>query len=453
MVDQYSEPLTKEQIDAAFDAVTDASKNKDGDQAWLAAAPLLSALSEQRDAARALLHIVDRQFVPRERRLEILQSVATAYADDLSMLSFVGELFETVCDIDFLNSPPPTEALFAEVIDRLVTLTRDVADKDQLESAMFGLASGARAMGRQYDQLAERTYKRLIELDPERSAYRYNLGLFYKTRGRFEEGLAANQRAVSLAEEPTEGTLWNLGICATGAGEGAIALDVWKRLEQKIEMGRFDFPDGSYPQCKIRLAERPLAERDAAVDDPGLEETIWIERLSPCHGIIRSVLYQDLGVDYGDVVLFDGAPITYHTYGDRQYPVFPHLATLRRRGYRTFDFAGTQDAAGRLADVSADLERDSVVYSHTENYQLVCRNCWSDPDRDHDEHDQEEKHAVTGQIAAPPGIDPADLLAQIDAAIAEREPCRIYSPDLCEAAGVKDRSRFERRRFDLLWNR
>ena len=81
-------------------------------------------------------------------------------------------------------------------------------------------------------------------------------------------------------------------------------------------MGRFGLPEGLYPQCKVKLAERPLAERTADVDNPGSEETIWIERLSPCHGIIRSVLYYDLGVDYGDIILIDGAPITYHTYGD-----------------------------------------------------------------------------------------------------------------------------------------
>ncbi|MGI1715343.1 hypothetical protein, partial [Escherichia coli] len=38
----------------------------------------------------------------------------------------------------------------------------------------------------------------------------------------------------------------------------------------------------------------------------------------PCHGIIRSVLYGKLGVDYGDVILTDGAPITHHTYGEQQ---------------------------------------------------------------------------------------------------------------------------------------
>jgi hypothetical protein len=155
---------------------------------------------------------------------------------------------------------------------------------------------------------------RLLELEPDKSHRHYNYGLFLKTRGRFREGMLANQRAVTLSTEPSEAYEWNLGICATGAKDGAVALEVWKRMEQKIEMGRFGLPEGRYPQCKVRLAERPLAERTAERDDPGLEETIWIERLSPCHGVIRSVLYQDLGIDYGDVVLIDGAPITHHKH-------------------------------------------------------------------------------------------------------------------------------------------
>ncbi len=58
---------------------------------------------------------------------------------------------------------------------------------------------------------------------------------------------------------------------------------------------------------------------------------------------------------------------------------------------------------------------------------------------------------VNGRIAEPPDIDPAQLLLQIDSALADSEPCRIYAPDLCEAAGASDRARFERRRFEMLW--
>jgi hypothetical protein len=260
--------------------------------------------------------------------------------------------------------------------------------------------------------------------------------------------MAANQRAATLAKEPSNATEWNLGICATGAREGTAALEVWKRMEQKIEMGRFGLPEGSYPSCKVRLAERPLADRTADSDDPGLEETIWIER--PCHGIIRSVLYQRLGVDYGDVVLIDGAPITYHKYGDREVPVFPHLATLLRSNYQFFDFAGTQDGEGRINGASEDLDRDSVIYSHSENFSVLCAGCWRDQDIDHEHGETEEKHVVRGRIAAPPDVAPSELLRQIDAAMAKRSPCRIYSPDLCAAAGLTERVAFERRRFDML---
>ena len=143
-------------------------------------------------------------------------------------------------------------------------------------------------------------------------------------------------------------------------------------MGQKIELGRFGLPEGGYDLCKVKLAARPLAERTADLDDPGEEETVWIERLSPCHGIIRSVLYGHLGVDYGDVVLIDGAPITHHAYGDQQVPVFPHLATLLRRGYRIFDFAGTQETPRQLEDVSDELEGDAVIYSHSEHLKVLC---------------------------------------------------------------------------------
>jgi hypothetical protein len=167
--------------------------------------------------------------------------------------------------------------------------------------------------------------------------------------------------------------------------------------------------------------------------------------------VVRSVLYQKLGVDYGDVILIDGAPITHHTYGQDQVPVFPHLATLKRQNYQLFDFAGTQDSSRQLADLSAELDEDAVIYSHSENFRLICANCWRDPDLDHDLHERMEKHVVTGRIAAPPGIAPARLLDLIDKAIEKQgQRCQLYAPDLCKAAGLTKRERIGRRRFTLL---
>jgi hypothetical protein len=47
-------------------------------------------------------------------------------------------------------------------------------------------------------------------------------------------------------------------------------------------------------------------------------------------------------------------------------------------------------------------------------------------------------------------VGPDDLLAQLDRAIATRTGCSLYAPDLCEAAGLRDRATVERRRFALL---
>ena len=262
--------------------------------------------------------------------------------------------------------------------------------------------------------------------------------------------MLANQKAKEMVDETVESYEWNLGICATGAGEGELALDVWKQMGNKIEMGRFGLPEGGYPQAKVRLTQYPLAERNARKDYPGLEETIWIERLSPCHGIIRSVLYQDLGVDYGDVVLIDGAPITYHKYDGNEIPVFPHLATLQKRNYLFFDFAGTQDTANSINELSNDFDRDAIVYSHTENFRMLCATCWRDPDTNHEVHEAEEKYVIIGRIAVPNDMNLEELLTKLDKSVSDRKDCRIFVPDLCKEVGLTKRTEVERRRFEML---
>jgi hypothetical protein len=445
-----SEIVSPERIESLEREIIEEARAGRNGTAWHTLQTLRKAQHHQHEAANALLRIVGRQWVPREAAADLLLEIAQSHPQDADIMATLGECLEVVRDIDDLNAAPPTHAVFQMAVERLAALAKDYAGRPEEEAILGGLATSARMIGRQYDDAAESSYRKLTEINARKAAYHYNLGLFFKTRGKFEQGMKSNQTAASLADEVVDSYEWNLGICATGARNAADALDVWKRMGQKIEMGRFGFPEGSYPQCKVKLAERPLAERSKDMDDPGLEETIWIERLSPCHGIIRSVLYKDLGVDYGDVILIDGAPITHHTYGDTKVPVFPHLATLVRQNYQFFDFAGTQQEPRQLADASVDLAGDTVVYAHSENVQLLCANCWRDPDLDHDHHERMEKHVVIGRIAASPHVDPIQLLDQLDKATAKRSGCQLYSPDLCVAAGFDARASVDKRRFELL---
>jgi len=452
VVQPFRNALSDDKIESIETQVVEAAESGDHAAAWESAQPLVRAQRHQEEAAKSLARLVDRQCFAIDNAIETLEQIRDANPGNRRVLGWIGEALEGARDIDELNAPPPEHPLFLTVVDELEKLAAEAHGTEAEEKLLSGLAAAARMVSRQRDALAEASYLRLVELDPGYDAYHYNLGLFYKTRGRFAEGVSANQAAEDCHDEPPESYEWNLGICATGAGEGEIALEVWKRIGCKIEMGRFDLPDGGFPMCKVKLAQRPLAERDTDNDDPGRQETIWIERVSPCHGIVRSVLFQDLGVDYGDVVLFDGAPITYHRYGDEEYPVFPHLATLHRRGYEFYDFAGTQDESGRLADTSDELEGDCIVYSHTEQFQMLCNACWRDPDIEHEHEKDEEHNVVSGRIAAPPEFDPVVLLEQLDAAVAAQEPCRLYAPSLCIAAGQDERAAVEQRRYDMLKN-
>ena len=418
--------------------------------AWHKLQPLRNAQHHQHEAAMSLLRIVHQRRLPMEQAADVVSEVAQSHHQDVNILAALGECLDAVRDIDDLNAPPPVNPVFHTVVEKLSAFAKDYDGLPGEEAILRGLATSARMLARQRDEIAEKSHRKLTEITPRNSAYHYNLGLFFKTRGRFEEGMKSNQIAASLADEAIDSYEWNLGICATGAGNAAAALDVWERMGQKIAMGRFGLPEGSYAQCKVKLAQRPLAERSVDTDDPGLQETIWIERLSPCHGVIRSVLYNDLGVDYGDVILMDGAPITHHTYGDTRVPVFPHLSTLLRQNYQFFQFAGTQDKPRQLADASIDLDEDAIVYPHSENFQMLCANCWRDPEIDHEHRERIEKHVVIGRIAAPAALDPVRLLDQLDRATEKQGRCRIYAPDLCVAAGFKARATIDRRRFDLL---
>lgn len=450
MISIFKKTLSPEKISKIKDDVTSALENEQYDLAMKSLQPLIEAQANNEEAADCLIEIIERGDLDVDDALVVLNDIYESHKGNIQLVSSVGSALEYARNIDELNLPPSEHPLFQSVVDSLSKALKSFETEDEEEVILLGLSTATRMMARQHDSVSLDSYRRLVEMYPTNPSNHYCLGLLCKTRGFFKEGLESNRKGLELLEEPLDSYLWNLGICATGAGEGEIALDIWKQLGNKIEMGSFGLPEGRYPSCKVKLAEFPLADRSAESDDPGMQETIWIERLSPSHGIVRSVLYQDIGVDYGDVVMIDGAPITYHKYGETEVPVFPHLSTLIKRHYQLFDFAAIQEERGQIGAISESLTNDSVVYVHTENYRILCSTCWQDPNRNHSEHTSEEKCIVKGRIAVAPEISADELLSEIDRAMEALENCQIYAPTLCEKAGFSERSEVEERRFNLL---
>ncbi len=412
---------------------------------WTTVAPLLEACAEPA-AADALAYLLSEGAFERNRGLELCSRLLEHHAGRSTVVVGLGLASEKLVDLDDLNA-----ARDVPVLARVADALRDLAPRASAAEAAeidAALAQTARLLGRSGDDVAEAAYLRLVRREPERWGHHYDLGLFYKTRGRFREGQAANQRAFDLGGGEDESVRWNLGICATGARDAATALRVWRLLGQKIEHGRFDLPEGRYHAVKVRLVQRPLAERTADADDPGLQETVWVERLSPCHGVVRSALfYDDIGVEYGDAVLFDGAPLTHQQTSDgKSVPVFPHLATLVQSGYLVFPFVGTQQDAGQLAALSAHLPGDAVVYAHSEQMVFLCAECArGGAGSTGHRHAPEDRHRmVRGKVCAPPHLGAHGLREALDAALGQAPDVSLHAPELSAAAGDLPRAEVER---------
>lgn len=448
----FNRELTQDRIDAAVGSIQEHSDDDRLDEAWEASKPLRKVAGKNRGACEALLRLLQNAVFSREHSQQLATQLFESRGHEPWALGDLGGALEAAHDMRYLNAAPPTATVFANVASALRSLAPSVSGTEDEYGVLMGLCNAARLMGRSWDDVAEKAYLRLVELKPESWARQYDLGLFYKTRGKFAEGLTANKAAAKLGGHEDDAVIWNLGICATGAGDGATALSTWKDMGQKIEMGRFALPEGGYGSAKVRLAERPLATRNVAEepDDPGQEETIWIERLSPCHGIVNSALYHEIGVDYGDVVLFDGAPITSHSYEDESVPVFPHLATIRPGGFAIYNFGGTQERDGQIYDMSESLPDDAVLYTHTEQVQNLCTACWESEAVEHSVHDQVHHGVVTGKLCVPETMSPGETRERLDALLAEQKKVRLFIPDLSLALGDTARAEVESRRLGMI---
>ena len=99
-------------------------------------------------------------------------------------------------------------------------------------------------MLRAFDE-AHTALEAALALHPERGAWWFNLGLLHKARHAFREGLAANQRARALLGDE-RAVLWNIAICATAAGEGAIAVEALRAIghDAKLAPSGMPYVDG-----------------------------------------------------------------------------------------------------------------------------------------------------------------------------------------------------------------
>lgn len=172
--------FSKERISEFKDKVIQASNANDEELVKKELQPLLRIQARNKEAALCLVEIVDGYYLPQDSGREVLESVYKAHSDDLHIVSLIGSALEAISDIDELNREPPEHEIFEAVVSHLEQHLAHVKGTEQEEPLLCGLATAARMMSRQYDDLALSCYRRLIEIEPCRKHY-YTLGLDRKS--------------------------------------------------------------------------------------------------------------------------------------------------------------------------------------------------------------------------------------------------------------------------------
>lgn len=163
----------------------------------------------------------------------------------------------------------------------------------------------------------EAAWGELIDRHPQDGQLWYELALWSKYQGDFREALgAALQARRWLGARPP--VLWNIGICATGCDERALALEAWRGLGMDAVLHRDRVIVAGLPTRRVRIVTD-----DPVYGTPGPREVVeaLVTPLGPCDGFIEGV--QAVGSGAPVRVLHDGTPLP-----GSDPPVLPVLALL-----------------------------------------------------------------------------------------------------------------------------
>lgn len=411
--------------------------------------PLRAKIGKDRDIAETWLTLLQASPSRRSLRDEV-QTVFGAFPDDEELACLGLRALLRSDERRGPDEPAPADAPSRLVLALgaawLARAERDASPRRAEFHVLMGNAH--RRLGAAHEAEAMAHFERALALDPGRGDAYFDLGLAYKWSARFEEAADAFDKAAARLGR-SRAVLFNLAVCATARGDGAAAAAIWRELGHRVEI-EAEAVEGTLPTVLGPMGE-PLdpvlvrvPSRDAGHASLGplqlphgsvAFELVGLARLSPCHGVVRTPTARAAVVDYGDLVLFDPAPVTTIRQERGVRTVHPLLGVLVRGDERRFAFLALEQEEGGVADLGRGLPEGCLWYLHDVRVDRVCPRCAAgDTFRPHRHERPEERRAVRGKLVVPAKVD----LAEVERALsrAKGSDVSIAMPALYEHLGL-----------------
>jgi len=421
---------------------------EDLQSAWEAILRRQTQLSSDPKLAELALELVQQMGNAPAHR-DVLRQLLEAWTEDWRLTIAAASLLIEQAGRRGMDEPTLTEdgpATWAATalqrsLDALDDADRQEADVAGNLRAMLGNALRLCGPGR--DAEAQEAFTTAIELDPERGEWWYDAGLLDKWRGRFDEGYAANEQA-RMRMGPQRPVLWNLAICATALGKGEEAVEIWEEIGVPARLDRargMPYVAGLPPVLLRVLSRTSPTDGTSQIPDKTVGfELVWVAPLSPCHGVVQSPTFRDAPIDYGDLVLWDGAPVAGHQTSESEtVPVFPLLEILRPGDERRWPFVAFEREPGALQGLEQSLPEGTRVFIRQERILHHCTACEVGAPHEHGAVSATGSPLLRGKVIVPAT---QDLEAFRDAweAATRARPSSISLPALYEELGDSKRA-------------
>ena len=371
-----------------------AEPTEDLESAWKALLQSQNRLDSDRKLAELALGLIQQMGnAPAQR--EVLRGLAESWGTDWQLTLLAASLLIEQAGRRGMDEPTLTEdgpaSWAAGALQRSLDALGDAERKDaDVAGHLYAtLGNALRLCGPGRDDEAQEAFTRAIEIDPERGEWWYDAGLLDKWRGRFDEGYAANEQA-RMRMGPQRPVLWNLAICATALGKAEEAVEVWEEIGVPARLDRArDMPYvAGLPPMVLRVLSRTSpTDGTASLPDKTVGfELVWTAPLSPCHGVVQSPTFGDAPIDYGDLVLWDGAPVAAHQVSaEEAVPVFPLLEVLRPGDERRWAFVALEREPEALEGLEQALPEGTRVFVQQERVGHHCPACEAGEAHEHQE--------------------------------------------------------------------